>query len=155
MIFPTRLLLLSCVAALLVGCAGHAVRDSDADRAAVQAARVAASMVGKPYRYGGRSPSGFDCSGLVHYSFHKAGVTVPRSTRQQAKASTAVTPRALRPGDLLFFHQEGRKSSHVGIYLGNDRFVHAPSSGKHVRTDSLGDEYWQRNFASARRFPEL
>jgi cell wall-associated NlpC family hydrolase len=118
------------------------------DRAAAHAAK----MVGKPYRYGGESPSsGFDCSGLVHYSFRQAGVSVPRSTAAQLRASQPVRGN-LRRGDLVFFDQEGKKRSHVGIYLGNGRFVHAPSSGKRVRTDSLDSRYWKKHFDEARRF---
>ncbi|HEX9627088.1 MAG TPA: C40 family peptidase [Acidiferrobacterales bacterium] len=154
--FRTGLLALVCATAVIGACTGSPTRAPATDPAAAEAARIAASMVGKPYRYGGRSPaSGFDCSGLVYFSFARAGMDVPRSTRQQVKASAPVPRRALRPGDLVFFDQEGRKSSHVGIYVGSGRFVHAPSSGKRVRTDSLSDNYWQRHFASARRFREL
>lgn len=108
-------------------------------------------MVGKPYVYGGNSPSGFDCSGLVHYSYARAGVNVPRTTRSQINAGKAVPTHSLRPGDLVFFDQEGRKFSHVGIYIGQGRFVHAPSSGKRVRVDRLDMRYWQKHFVAARR----
>lgn len=108
-------------------------------------------MVGKPYRYGGHSPSGFDCSGLVYYSFERVGVPVPRTTRSQLKAGVPVASKSLRVGDLVFFDQEGKKFSHVGIYIGNGRFVHAPSSGKHVRIDSLNRRYWRKHFVAARR----
>ena len=123
---------------------------SDHDTA-LQAAAHARNMVGKPYRYGGSSPSGFDCSGLVHYSYSRAGVTVPRTTRSQLKAGLPVTTRSLREGDLVFFDQEGKKFSHVGIYIGNGQFVHAPSSGKRVRIDSLSKRYWKKHFVAARR----
>jgi cell wall-associated NlpC family hydrolase len=109
-------------------------------------------MVGKPYRYGGESPSaGFDCSGLVQYSFRQAGLRVPRSTEAQLRASRRVPRSQLRPGDLVFFDQDGKKKGHVGIYLGNGRFVHAPSSGKRVRTDSLDSRYWKRHLSDTRR----
>ena len=108
-------------------------------------------MVGKPYRYGGNSPSGFDCSGLVQYSYDRAGVSVPRTTRSQLKAGTPVAAHSLREGDLVFFDQEGRKYSHVGIYIGDGRFVHAPSSGKKVRIDRLDKRYWEKHFVAARR----
>jgi len=121
--------------------------------ASSRAAANALKMVGKPYRYGGASPSrGFDCSGLVQFSFRQAGVLLPRTTRDQRRASTPVRKSSLRRGDLLFFTERGRKSSHVGIYLGNGRFVHAPSSGKHVRTDRLDSPYWSRHLSEARRF---
>lgn len=109
-------------------------------------------MVGKPYRYGGASPStGFDCSGLVHFSYRQAGIKVPRSTEDLLRASSAVRGSNLRRGDLLFFDQEGKKKSHVGIYLGDGRFVHAPSSGKRVRTDTLDSKYWKKHLAEVRR----
>lgn len=109
-------------------------------------------MVGKPYRYGGDTPQGFDCSGLVHYSFKRAGLEVPRSTETQRKRSYRVSRTGLAHGDLVFFDQLGKSSSHVGIYLGNNRFAHAPSSGKQVRVDSLADPYWQKHLVDTRRF---
>jgi cell wall-associated NlpC family hydrolase len=121
------------------------------NKAASQAAKYASKMVGKPYLYGGSTPSGFDCSGLVQYSYQRAGVSVPRTTRSQLKAGIPVSPQALREGDLVFFDQEGRKYSHVGIYIGDGRFVHAPSSGKTVRVDRLDKRYWQKHFTAARR----
>lgn len=121
---------------------------SAADRAAAHAAK----MVGKPYRYGGDSPAtGFDCSGLVQFSYKQAGEIVPRTTDDQRRRSRPVRLSELRRGDLLFFDQEGRKSSHVGIYLGGNRFVHAPSSGKRVRSDRLDGPYWRKHLSEARR----
>ncbi len=119
---------------------------------AKQAAKFAREMVGQPYRYGGNSPSGFDCSGLVQYSYSRAGLAVPRTTRSQRQSGVAIGSQSLRVGDLVFFDQEGQKSSHVGIYIGDGRFVHAPSSGKRVRVDELDAKYWQKHFAGARRF---
>jgi len=115
------------------------------------AAQHALSMQGKPYRPGGNSPRGFDCSGLVQYSYASVNVRLPRNTEGQWASSRAVPRKEIRPGDLLFFHQEGKRNSHVGIYVGNNRFVHAPSSGKHVLTANLGDRYWSQHFAGARR----
>jgi cell wall-associated NlpC family hydrolase len=110
-------------------------------------------MVGRPYRFGGASPAaGFDCSGLVYFSFRQIGVRLPRSTEDQLRASSPVAASELRHGDLLFFDQEGKKNSHVGIYLGGGRFVHAPSSGKYVRTDELRSAYWSRHLSETRRF---
>jgi len=115
------------------------------------AAALAAKMVGKPYKYGGSSPSGFDCSGLVSYSFKQAGVALPHNTAQQRTTSRLIKVAELRRGDLLFFDQEGKKHGHVGIYLGEGRFVHAPSSGKSVRTDALSNPYWKKHLTEARR----
>lgn len=110
-------------------------------------------MIGRPYRAGGASPaSGFDCSGLVQYGFRQAGAKVPRDTASQRRASRPVRASELRRGDLLFFDQEGRKNSHVGIYLGRGMFVHAPSSGKTVRSDRLDSPYWKKHLSEIRRF---
>lgn len=116
-----------------------------------KAARTAVSMIGRPYKYKGDSPSGFDCSGLVRYSYLAAGMDVPHSTRA-LRDSTRSVGRNMRKGDLLFFNESGGKYSHVGIYLGNSAFVHAPSSGQKVRKDSLQDPYWKKHFLDARRF---
>jgi len=123
-----------------------------ADKATAQrAANYAQNMIGKPYRYGGNSPAGFDCSGLVQYSYSRAGLPIPRTTRSQRESGVAVGSQSLRAGDLIFFDQEGRKSSHVGIYIGDGRFVHAPSSGKRVRVDKLDKKYWKKHYDGARR----
>lgn len=115
------------------------------------AAKHALDMRGKPYRAGGSTPRGFDCSGLVHYSYARVNTKLPRSTEGLWANSLAVPRKEIRPGDLLFFHQEGKRNSHVAIYIGGNRFVHAPSSGKQVSTASLGDRYWSRHFAGVRR----
>jgi murein DD-endopeptidase len=124
--------------------------QSDAEIGA-SAAQHALAMRGKPYRYGGYSPNGFDCSGLVHYSYSRAGGQLPRNTNGLWSRSRAISMSDVRPGDLLFFDQEGKKNSHVGIYLGNRRFVHAPSSGKQVSTASLSDPYWRDHLSGVRR----
>jgi murein DD-endopeptidase len=119
---------------------------------AERAAHTAAQLVGKPYRYGGSNPStGFDCSGLVQYSYAQAGRQLPRSTDHQRTASKRIRVADLRRGDLVFFDQEGKKSSHVGIYLGDGEFVHAPSSGKRVRRDRVDTPYWKKHLSEARR----
>ena len=145
---------------MLAGCS-TAPKAPQGDRSARQgkpeadigasAAQNALAMRGKPYRYGGYTPQGFDCSGLVHYSYGRAGAQLPRNTNGLWSRSRSVSTGDLRPGDLLFFHQEGKSNSHVGIYVGNRRFVHAPSSGKQVSTASLADPYWRDHFSAARR----
>jgi murein DD-endopeptidase len=118
-----------------------------------RAAAFATEFIGIPYRYGGDRPrQGFDCSGLVQYSYHLAGLRVPRSTYTQYQATRWIPRRRVRPGDLLFFNQEGRRFSHVGIYIGHNRFVHAPSAGERVRVSTLDNPYWLRHLASIRRF---
>jgi cell wall-associated NlpC family hydrolase len=148
----TLLLPVFAVLLLVTGCASTPVADAPGDARQQEASEIAASMVGKPYRYGGNTPQGFDCSGLVYFSFRRAGMDVPRSTESQRDKSRKVSTVRLARGDLLFFNQEGKYSSHVGIYLGRNRFVHAPSSGKHVRLDSLADPYWQKHLVDTRRF---
>lgn len=121
------------------------------DAVASRAADNALELVGRPYRHSGNTPAGFDCSGLVQYSYGKAGIKLPRETRTQRRAGQPVSRTGLRRGDLLFFDQEGKKSSHVGLYLGDGRFVHAPSTGGTVRRDSLDAAYWRKHFVEARR----
>jgi cell wall-associated NlpC family hydrolase len=140
-----------CVGFLVVGCASNPTAPVTDPGSADRAAGFARKMVGKPYRFGGSSPLGFDCSGLVQYSFKQAGVSLPRSTDEQLRLSQPLRGAHLRAGDLLFFDQEGKKKSHVGIYLGEGRFVHAPSSGKAVRSDRLDSPYWRKHLSEARR----
>lgn len=115
-----------------------------------RAVTIAQQMVGKPYRYGGNTPQGFDCSGLVHYSYSKAGYSIGRDSKSQIAQTTRIDPRDLRPGDLLFYDIDG-SSSHIGIYTGNGQFIHAPSSGKRVSYASMHDEYWRSHFVRAGR----
>ncbi len=123
-------------------------RQSAAERAAWRAA----NLVGTPYRFGGASPvEGFDCSGLVHFTYREAGVVVPRDTAAQRLAARPIRRAELQPGDLLFFDLEGKKNSHVGIYTGGGTFVHAPSTGKDVRLDRLDAPYWKRQLSELRR----
>jgi cell wall-associated NlpC family hydrolase len=110
----------------------------------------ALAMLGQRYRYGGASPGGFDCSGLVEYATGSAGIYLPRTALEQAHAGTRIAKRDLRAGDLVFMHL-ARKELHVGIAIDGDRFVHAPSSGGRVRIDSLSSPPYARGFIQARR----
>lgn len=125
--------------------------SANADKQAV--VKTARKMLGVRYRYGGDSPhGGFDCSGLVHFSHKAAGVDVPRTTGQLYKAAMRISRSNLTPGDLVFFKiVKHRFVSHVGIYLGNGKFIHAPSSGKRVTISSLDEPYWQKHYTSAGR----
>jgi len=114
--------------------------------------RIAESRLGAPYRYGGSGPDTFDCSGLVEYAYRQVGIAVPRTAAAQFAAATPVRRHDMRPGDLVFFRLSGRKVGHVGIYVGDDLFVHAPQSGGHVRTASLDEEIFRRGFVGAGRF---
>jgi cell wall-associated NlpC family hydrolase len=138
----------------LFGCASTPVRHVTGYTPAIgeKAAKTAISMIGRPYKYRGDSPEGFDCSGLVRYSYLASGLDVPHGTGALKTASSPVGAKKLRKGDLLFFDEKGGKYSHVGIYIGGNRFVHAPSTGQKVRKDSLRDAYWKKSFIEARRF---
>lgn len=151
----TRVILLCLVGAVVTACASAPPPrpvNGYTPAAGDKAADTALTMVGKPYRYRGETPAGFDCSGLVRYSYLTAGVDVPHGTKNLMYVTRPVSRRSIRKGDLLFFLQEGKRYSHVGIYIGDDRFVHAPSSGKTVRTDELTDPYWKKHLLDARRF---
>ena len=113
----------------------------------------AMALLGTPYRWGGSEPDkGFDCSGLVGYVFRNAlGIELPRVSREMAKSGELIADRAkLSEGDLVFFGRRGRVD-HVGIYVGEGRFVHAPSRGKDVQVSSLETGYWSQKFMEARR----
>ena len=115
-----------------------------------QAAVVAVRQIGVPYLYGGSTTRGFDCSGLVQYAWSKAGKQIPRTTTEQWRQLSPVKRPDVRVGDLLFFRIEGR-ISHVGLYLGDRRFVHAPSSGRDVTVASLDTDFYRRSFVRAAR----
>jgi hypothetical protein len=110
-------------------------------------------FLGVKYRYGGDSPKeGFDCSGLVAYAAEKSlGLKLPRSARDQAQTGTSVDRDELRRGDLVFFNTLGRRYSHVGIYLGDHKFVHAPRTGAAIRVDDMDMAYWRARYNGARR----
>lgn len=111
---------------------------------------VAVRQIGVPYRYGGSTTKGFDCSGLVQYAWAKAGKRIPRTTSQQWRQMTPVAAQDLRIGDVLFFRIDGRVS-HVGMYLGDRRFVHAPSSGREVTVEHLDTGFYRQAFVRGAR----
>jgi cell wall-associated NlpC family hydrolase len=109
----------------------------------------AQSLIGTPYKYGGYMPdTGFDCSGFVDYVFRQtANIALPHDAQQISRHGQPIKSSQLREGDLVFYDT----FSHVGIYLGNDRFIHAPSSGGRVRTENMRDAYWKTHYSGARR----
>ncbi|MDZ3994245.1 C40 family peptidase [Pseudomonas sp. Teo4] len=114
----------------------------------------AVNVLGTPYRWGGSSPTkGFDCSGLVKYAFNDvADVDLPRTSNAMAQGQgVKVAKSDLKPGDLIFFNIKSRRVNHVAIYLGNDRFIHAPRRGKRVSIDTLSKPYWQKHYVVAKR----
>ena len=158
--FTARLSLLA-LAALLTACAGNPpprepshpfpIVGANADDVVISAI----GLEGTPYRYGGNTPeSGFDCSGLIGYVYRNAaGITLPRSTREMINLRVPSVGRDdLQSGDLVFFATNGGGNvTHAGIYVGEGRFVHAPSSGGTVRLDHLTQAYWQKSYLGAKR----
>ena len=135
------------------------VRHSVADKAHVVADRTAdlignaMGFIGVPYRRGGTSAStGFDCSGFVRAVYEKTvGMVLPRKAAQQAASTQVIDKKELQPGDLVFFNTMRRAFSHVGIYVGDGKFIHSPRTGSEVRVEDMRQSYWQRRFDGARR----
>jgi cell wall-associated NlpC family hydrolase len=116
---------------------------------------TAMMLRGIPYRNGGSDPSGFDCSGFVQWVFAQNGIRLPREVRDQYDAGLKVELRDVMPGDLLFFQTVSRGASHVGVAIGGDQFVHAPSSNGVVRVERFTAAYWSKRFVGARRIEPL
>ncbi|MGH8676536.1 MAG: C40 family peptidase [Burkholderiales bacterium] len=161
-----KVLYLLVFCAALTSCAPLTRAPVDARESAAEPARGPASRaersealllalmaLGVDYRSGGRSAAtGFDCSGLVAHVFEEAyGIRLPRTVRGQSEIGLEVTAKELSPGDLVFYDTLGRPYSHVGIYVGEGKFVHAPKSGASVRVESLRSAYWTKRFSGARR----
>jgi cell wall-associated NlpC family hydrolase len=142
------LLTLLC-ALLLAGCAS--APRTHAPSIGERIAASALAQVGHPYRYGGSTPDGFDCSGLVQFAYLAAGLAVPRTTADQVRAARDVKIGKLAPGDLLFFRIDSRKITHVGIYAGDGRFVHAPQTGSKVEVRTLDDAWYRARLVRAGR----
>ncbi|MFM8760748.1 MAG: C40 family peptidase [Polynucleobacter victoriensis] len=114
---------------------------------------AAIGLVGVPYRYGGNTPKGgFDCSGLIGYVYQNtANKKLPRTTEEMGQIGTSLGNDTPAPGDLVFFNTQGGRHSHVGIYVGKGRFVHAPSKGGTVRLEKITSSYWSQRYTEARR----
>ncbi|VAW91532.1 hypothetical protein MNBD_GAMMA23-1038 [hydrothermal vent metagenome] len=151
----SRYLLLSiALSVLLTGCSSTSQKTYHAKPHSQhkKILKIAKTQLGKPYRYGGRSPkTGFDCSGLVQYSYKMAGISVPRTTRQLYNAARPIRRQHLKAGDLVFFRIDRGKISHVGLYIGNNKFIHAPSSGKRVNIANMNNRYWRKHFSRGGR----
>jgi cell wall-associated NlpC family hydrolase len=125
--------------------------DPDAARSLARVVETALQFRGVPYRNGGSDPSGFDCSGFVQYVFAQHGTALPREVREQFEFGEAVQMERLRAGDLIFFTTVARGASHVGVFIGGEEFVHAPSSRGRVRVERFTSSYWSRRIVGARR----
>jgi len=127
--------------------------DADSTAAAIKLTTYARSLIGVPYKSGGNSPkTGFDCSGFVGHVFqHTANVSLPHEAQQISRQGLKIKSSQLREGDLVFYKTNNLDYSHVGIYLGNDHFIHAPSSGGSVRVEDMKLDYWKKNYNGARR----
>ncbi|MGH8284828.1 MAG: C40 family peptidase [Steroidobacteraceae bacterium] len=115
-------------------------------------ARSALALLGAPYRFGGTTPAGFDCSGLVFYVHDRAGFTVPRTAAAQRRAARPIPLDVLEAGDLVFFRISAAQVDHVGVYVGDGRFVHAPRSARPVALERLDDPYYRTRLVGAGRF---
>ncbi|WP_372338462.1 C40 family peptidase [Neisseria mucosa] len=130
------------------------VRASRSSDSADELIGSAMGLLGVAYRYGGTSAStGFDCSGFMQHIFRRSmGLNLPRTSAEQAKMGVGISRGELQPGDMVFFRTMGRgRISHVGLYIGNDRFIHAPRTGKRIEITSLSNKYWNAKYAFARR----
>ena len=160
-----KILVLLIICAGMAGCAAPGRTPVDARTAPIEPRRPATSVdrseallvalmaLGVDYRNGGRSSeTGFDCSGLVAHVYEEAyGIRLPRTVLAQSATGIAVSARELEPGDLVFYNTLGQPYSHVGIYLGEGKFVHAPKTGSTVRVENAGSAYWSKRFSGARR----
>jgi cell wall-associated NlpC family hydrolase len=128
------------------------VNKNDRDMGSI-AARTAERFVGIPYRWGGENVvDGMDCSGFVRAVYNLCGLSIPRTSRDQYKAGEPVIKEELRDGDLVFFGSSEDSINHVGIYVGNNRFVHAPKRGEDIRATSIDESYFEKRFIGSRRY---
>ncbi len=148
-----------CCLVLFSGCSVISPRKENRDALREKLVKTALRYKGSPYRYGGATPKGFDCGGFTSFVYKKSGITIPRSSGDQYKQGDSISISELQQGDLVFFTRWGAVGklfppNHVGIFIGNDRFIHAPSSGGKVRIDRLGDNYWDTHYKGSRNFIE-
>ncbi len=146
-----RGLILLAFASLLAGCFSSYKPTPEGQAIRRGIVLDALGQIGRPYRYGGTSPSGFDCSGLVQYVYAQQGVKLPRTTREQHKAGDEIDLDEAEPGDLLFYSFGGGRIDHVAVYLGDGQAVHAPSSGKQVIVAPVAQRWWMDRYVDAVR----
>ncbi|PPE73000.1 NlpC/P60 family protein [Solimonas fluminis] len=149
-----RTLLALGLALLLSGClsfgGGSGRSREEVERLRQTIVVDALGQIGRPYRYGGNNPDGFDCSGLVQYVFAQSGVKLPRSSREQSEIGKEIDLDDAEPGDLLFYSFTGGRIDHVAVYLGDGQAVHAPASGRQIIVAPVAQKYWMQKFVEAR-----
>ena len=155
---PMKKLLILAVSLLLAGCGSaparqHTVQYNISDDQMNELVMYAVSLADTPYHYGGNSAnSGFDCSGFVgHVYRHSLDISMPRTSREISRIGKPVSPSELSPGDLVFYNTSHASFSHVGIYVGDGKFVHSPRTGESVRTEQMQMSYWAKRYDGARR----
>jgi cell wall-associated NlpC family hydrolase len=163
-VFARSLLMAACLAVSLVGWSSPAFSADedentityDYEQRAAELAMQAMSVIDAQYKYGGNAPeTGIDCSGLVRYVYKKAwDAELPQTAAAISEVGESIETAELQPGDLVFYNTQKRQFSHVGIYLGDNKFVHAPSRGGKVRVESMDGRYWQVRFDGARRITD-
>jgi cell wall-associated NlpC family hydrolase len=151
---PMKKLLQFSILLFLTACASTPSRQYAAsDDQMNELVMYAVSLADTPYHYGGNSANkGFDCSGFVGHVFqHTLNIPLPRTSREISKVGKQISPSELNPGDLVFYNTRHASFSHVGIYIGDGKFVHSPRTGESVRTEEMQTRYWKTRFNGARR----
>lgn len=138
------------IAATLLACAMLFTFANSTYASGVDLKHAVDEVVGTPYKWGGNTVKGFDCSGFILYIFNQYDVDLPRTSKAQSEEGVKVSKDELQPGDLVFFNTFGKGVSHAGIYLGNNEFAHA-SSSKGVRISKLSEDYYEKRYVTARR----
>ncbi len=142
---------------LLLALAGCSSAPSQASAGKGNVVPYAKTLIGTPYHYGGQTPkTGFDCSGFVRYVYLKTeGIELPRTAEGMSRVGVRIKGNQLRPGDLVFYSTQGSPYSHVGIYVGDAKFIHSPSTGKRVEIVDMSQHYWQEHYNGARRVNDV
>lgn len=145
--------LLLLLASMSACCSTPQRQDAAADERMNELVMYAMSLADTPYRYGGNNAgTGFDCSGYVRHVYAETlAIRLPRTSRQISRVGTALAPQALQPGDLVFYDTQRSPYSHVGLYIGDGKFVHAPKPGDHIRVERMELDYWKTRYNGARR----
>lgn len=145
-----RIFILPAICILFSSCVSFKTAGGDPGGMIV---RTAKNLLNKRYAYGRQdSYEGFDCSGLTQFAYREAGIKIPRTCRAQYEKAVKIPVDRLRPGDLVFFTTYAAGPTHVGVYIGDDKFIHSPSDGKKVEIDSMENSYWKKAFYGAGTF---